>query len=310
MKTTNLLPKIEGIVVPTITPFLRTGRLDQKGTETLTRHLVDGGVHGIFILGSTGETPSLTVQLRKDLIKTTCQFANKERPVIVGISDTCLDVSLELAQVAKAEGAAAVVALPPFFFHLDQEDLYQYYTQLAGQSALPLLLYNFPHMTKCHLEVATVRALANHPQIIGIKDSSGNGVYLQKLLEIKAEQPDFYVLTGPEEMLVQSILAGADGGVSGGANLFPQLYVGLFEAAKAKDWQKVHQIQPIVLEISRRIYGRGRKSYSYFQGLKAALGKLNICESYLAAPLLQPTSELEAEIQMVIIEIKEKVSKL
>lgn len=306
----NLLPKIEGIVVPTVIPLLENGQLDVKGAETLTRHLLQGGVHSLFILGSTGETPSLSVSLRKDLIKAVCRSTNQEKPLLVGISDTCLDVSLELAQVAQTEGAAAVVALTPFFFHLDQEDLYQYYMHLADQCALPLILYNFPHMTKCHLEVDTVRALSKHPRIIGIKDSSGNGVYLEKLLEIKAEKPDFYILTGPEEMLAQTILAGADGGVSGGANLFPQLYVRLFEAAKAKDWKTMQQIQPIVLEISKRIYGKGGKSYSYFQGLKVAMEKLGICGSHLASPLLRIQPALEADIQSAILEIKEKVNQL
>jgi dihydrodipicolinate synthase/N-acetylneuraminate lyase len=310
MKTTNPLPKIEGIVVPAITPLSENRKLDIYGTEKLTRYLVDGGVHGVFILGTTGETPSLTVQLRKDLIKNTCQFANQEKPVIVGVSDTCLDVSLELAQVAKTEGASAVVALAPFFFYLDQEDLYHYYVQLADLCELPILLYNFPHMTKCQLEASTVGELAKHPNIKGIKDSSGNGVYLEKLLEIKSQHSDFFVLTGPEEILVQSVLAGADGGVNGGANLFPQLYVRLFEAAKSKDWKTITSIQPVILEISRKIYSKGIKSYSYFQGLKVALDKLGISGSSLASPLLRANPEFESEIQKAIMEIKEKVSKL
>jgi dihydrodipicolinate synthase/N-acetylneuraminate lyase len=310
MKATNLLPKINGIVVPTVTPLLEDRKLDLKGTEKLTRHLMDGGVHGIFILGTTGETPSLTETLRKELIQATCQFANQEKPILVGISDTCLDVSLNLAEEAKSHGASAVVALAPFFFHLDQEDIYHYFLQLADQCQLPLLLYNFPHMTKCQIEAPTVRALAAHPNIIGIKDSSGNGVYLEKLLEVKREISDFYVLTGPEEILAQAVIAGADGGVTGGANLFPQLYVRLFEAAKSQDFATIKKIQSIILEISRKIYGKGKKSYSYFQGVKVGLKKLGICESYLASPLLDLHPENESEIHLAILEIREKVNKL
>lgn len=310
MKETNLLPKIEGIIVPTVTPFLDTGKLDQKGVETLTRHLIDGGVHGIFILGTTGETSSLTVELRKNLIRKTCQYANQEKPVLVGISDTCLDVSLELAQVARSEGATAVVTLPPFFFHLDQEDLYNYFSMLADQCELPLFLYNFPHMTKCHLEVGTVKALAAHPNIIGIKDSSGNGVYLEKLLEIKSEITDFSVLPGPEEIMVQSVLAGADGGVNGGANLFPELYVRLYDAAKSKDWDTIQVIQPIIMEISRKIYGAGTKSYSYFQGMKQALNFLGICHPYLARPLLTASATVQMAIQQDMQSIIQKIKAI
>ncbi|PSL01938.1 dihydrodipicolinate synthase family protein [Cecembia rubra] len=310
MKATNLLPKIEGIIVPTVTPLLESGKLDLKGIETITRHLIDGGVHGIFILGTTGETPSLKVDLRKNLIKNTCQYANNEKPVMVGISDPCMDVSLELAQIARSEGATAVVALSPFFFHLDQEDLYNYFSLLADQCELPLFLYNYPNMTKCHLEVGTVKALAAHPNIIGIKDSSGNGVYLEKLLEIKSEKPEFSVLPGPEEIMVQSVIAGADGGVNGGANLFPELYVRLYEAAKAKDWDTIQVIQPIIMEISSKIYGAGKKSYSYFQGMKQALSFLGICQPHLSRPLLAAPATVQMAIQQDMQSIIRKIKAI
>lgn len=285
MYTENTSDKLEGIIVPMVTPLLSNGELDKKGTERLVRHLTNGGVHGIFILGTTGEASSLKPAIKKDLIEITCKEAQGQQLVLVGITHTAIDVSLKIAKTAKENGAGAVVAAPPYYFHLDQDDLFKYYIKLADLSPLPLFLYNFPIMTKNTIEPDTVSKLSQHPNIIGIKDSSGNGVYFQKLLALKKEKPEFSVLIGPEEMLAQTILSGGDGGVNGGANIFPNLYVRLFEAAKNRDLDLVDRIHPLILEISKKIYGCSPKSSSYLCGVKESLYYLGICEPHIAPPL-------------------------
>jgi 2-dehydro-3-deoxy-D-pentonate aldolase len=308
MDTENTSDKLEGIIVPMVTPLHSNGELDKKGTERLVRHLIHGGVHGIFILGTTGEAASLKPAIKKELIEITCKEALGHPLVLVGITHTALDVSLKIAKTAKENGADAVVAAPPYYFHLDQEDLFKYYIKLADQSPLPLFLYNFPIMTKSTLEPETVQKLSQHPNIIGIKDSSGNGVYFQKLLELKKGNSEFSVLIGPEEMLAQSVFSGGDGGVNGGANIFPSLYVRLFEAAKNHDFEMVNKIQPIILEISKKIYGCSTKTSSYLCGVKESLYYLGICEPHIAPPL-QTVDTLTKEkivqnLEKIIFKIK------
>lgn len=299
---------LEGIIVPMITPLNSSLELDVKGTDRLIDRMLFGGVHGIFILGTTGEASSLKPTLKKYFIEVATNEISGQVPVLVGITHTSFDVSLRMARQAKENGATAVVAAPPYYFPLDQQDLYAYYIHLANQSALPLYLYNYPAMTKCTLELDTVRKLAKHNNILGIKDSSGNGIYFQKLLNLKTEFPDFTVLVGPEEITAQAILSGADGGINGGGNIFPSLYVRMFEAAKEKNLTMLEKIQQIILDISTTIYGCSNKPYSYFYGVKESLYYLGICEPYLAPPMqpadMRTREKIRENLEKIIFDIK------
>jgi len=204
---------------------------------------------------------------------------------MVGITDSSPQESLGLAQFAAQAGAAAVVAAPPYYFGMDQSELVAYYTYLANQLPLPLYLYNMPSHTKINIALNTVQDLSTHPNIIGLKDSSGNAVYFQAILHALKDQSSFSLLVGPEEMMASSVLMGANGGVSGGANMFPSLYVKLFEAAVTKDHNTVLALQANVMEISRRIYCSGKNGSGYLQGLKAALAIMGICNGHVSSPL-------------------------
>lgn len=280
------LPKtFSGIIPPMVTPLLDDQTLDKAGLQRLIEHLINGGVHGIFVLGTTGEAPSLSYALRQELIELTCKLAAGRIPIMVGITDSSPDESLRLAQFAAQAGAMAVVAAPPFYFGMDQLELAAYYTNLADKSPLPLYLYNMPSHTKINIALDTVQRLSEHPNIIGLKDSSGNAVYFNSVLHALKGQNSFSLLVGPEEMMASCVLIGAQGGVSGGANMFPALYVKLFEAAANRDHEKVLELQAKVMEISRRIYCSGRNGSGYLQGLKTALATMGICSGHVAAPL-------------------------
>ncbi|MEY4431965.1 MAG: hypothetical protein RLZZ44_95, partial [Bacteroidota bacterium] len=167
---------VRGIIPPMVTPLLSDNvSLDSNGVKQLVEHLIAGRVHGIFILGTTGESTSLSYATRKQLIVETCKIVNNRIPVFVGITDTSIEESVQLADVAKSSGAAAVVAAPPYYYGLGQEELFQYYWKLADQLSLPLFLYNMPSHTKINIDVKTVVRLSEHSNIIGLKDSSANG---------------------------------------------------------------------------------------------------------------------------------------
>ena len=283
--TQNPQKPLSGIIPPMVTPLLDDHTLDRPGLSRLIEHLIHGGVHGIFVLGTTGEAPSLSYALRKELIELTCKQAADRIPIMVGISDSSQEESVRLAQFAAQAGAMAVVVAPPFYFAMDQTELITYYQDLADQSPLPLYLYNMPSHTKINIALATVQRLSEHPNIIGLKDSSGNAVYFHAVLHALRDQASFSLLVGPEEMMASSVLMGADGGVSGGANMFPSLYVNLFEAAAVKDHDKVIALQANVMEISRRIYCSGKNGSGYLQGLKTALAIMGICNGHVASPL-------------------------
>src|SRR6056300_1972343 len=144
---------INGIITPMVTPLLFDNvSLDVKSTETLIEHIISGGVHGLFILGTTGEATNLSYKTRIELIIESCKIVNNRIPVFVGITDTSIEESIALAAVSKKAGAAAVVAAPPYYYGLGQIELYKYYCSLAEQLPLPLYLYNMPLHTKTNID--------------------------------------------------------------------------------------------------------------------------------------------------------------
>ena len=293
---------IKGIIPPMVTPLLSdNAALDINGVKKLVEHLIAGGVHGIFILGTTGESTSLSYATRRQLIIETCTVVNNRVPVFVGITDTAIEESVQLADVAKASGAAAVVAAPPYYYGLGQEELFKYYWKLADQLSLPLFLYNMPSHTKINIDAKTVVRLSEHDNIIGLKDSSANAVYFQSLIHLLKSKPQFSLLVGPEEITAEIVLMGGHGGVNGGANMFPKLYVELYNAALTRDFDRIAVLQHLVMEISTKIYTLGSYGSSYLKGVKGALSALGIIESNLAMPF--NTFE-EKEMLQVITNVK------
>ena len=291
-----------GIIPPMVTPLLSDHvTLDTNGLKKLVEHLIAGEVHGIFILGTTGESTSLSYATRRQLIIETCAIVNNRVPVFVGITDTAIEESVQLADVAKASGAAAVVAAPPYYYGLGQEELFKYYWKLADQLSLPLFLYNTPSHTKINIDAKTVVRLAEHTNIIGLKDSSANAVYFQSLIHLLKSKPQFSLLVGPEEITAEIVLMGGHGGVNGGANMFPKLYVELYKAALAKDFERIAVLQHLVMEISTTVYTLGSYGSSYLKGVKGALAALGIIESNLAMPF---NAFEEKEMTQVIANVK------
>jgi dihydrodipicolinate synthase/N-acetylneuraminate lyase len=241
-------------------------------------------VSGVFILGTTGEAQSISFELRYEMIKKTAHIVNKRVPLLVGISDTSLVDSISLANLAAEFGADAVVSAPPYYFATAQPELAEYYEQLIPQLELPIYLYNMPTHTKVSFAPSTIRRIAENEKVIGFKDSSANGGYFQSVMHEMRDRPEFSLFVGPEEMMAESVLMGAHGGVNGGANMFPKLYVALYNAAVAKDVDKVRELHAKVMQISASIYNVGSYGSSYLKGVKSGLSVLGICNDFLAAP--------------------------
>ncbi|HNZ80769.1 MAG: dihydrodipicolinate synthase family protein [Bacteroidales bacterium] len=275
---------IQGIIPPMITPLEDMNSLDVPGLEKLVEHILSGGVHGLFILGTTGEAQSLSYELRHELIERVCRQVGKRVPVLVGISDTSLVESMHLAEKAFAEGATAVVSAPPYYYAPAQQELIDFYQSLADVLPLPLFLYNMPSHVKVKIEPATLKAIAQHPNVIGLKDSSSDMVYFHSLIQIMKDKEGFSLLVGPEELTAEAVLLGADGGVNGGANMFPSLYVNMYKAAKSRDLDTVLALQQQIMYISNSIYKIGKYGSSYLKGVKCTCSLLGLCSDYMALP--------------------------
>lgn len=276
--------RISGIVPPMITPLCARDRLDEPGLEHLIERLLAGGVSGLFILGTTGEGPGLSYSLRKQLIDRTCSQVKQRVPVLVGITDTSFVESLNVARWSADAGADAVVVAPPYYLPESQPELQEYLVHLVPELPLPLFLYNMPALTKVHIELETVRRAMDEPRIVGLKDSSGNMSYFHRAAGLLQHRPDWTLLMGPEELLADAVFAGGHGGVNGGANLFPKLYVRLHQAAVSGNLGRVKELHAQVMRVSNELYQIGRHPSAIIKGLKCALSLSGICDDFMAEP--------------------------
>ena len=274
-----------GIIPPLVTPLKDNETLDVESLENLIEHLINGGVHGLFILGTTGEEQSLSYHLRQQMIIESARINHGRLPLLVCITDTSIVESIKLANVAAECGADGVVSAPPYYFATGQPELAQFYEELVPQLPLPVYLYNMPSHVKVSFAPDTVARIAKNPQVVGFKDSSANAVYFQSVMYKMQHRPDFAMLVGPEEITGECVLLGGHGGINGGANMFPELYVGMFNAAKAGDLKRVRELQQYIMQISTSIYTVGKHGSSYLKGLKCALSLLGVIKSdFVASP--------------------------
>ncbi len=284
LRNEELSLPLRGIIPPLVTPLRAQDTLDTQGLERLIEHVIAGGVHGVFILGTTGEGPGLSYRLRRKMIEWTCRQVDGRIPVLVGVTDTSYTESVHLAEYAAQVGASATVLSAPYYFPASQEDLASYVEHFVEAISLPTFLYNMPSHTKISFEIDTLRRLIQHRQIIGLKDSSGYMGYLHQAYHVVRERENFSLLVGPERHLAETVLLGGHGGVAGGANLVPALFVALYEAAASNERAKAEQLQEQVVQLGQGIYYHGSKEGSVIKGIKCALGALGICDDYVAEP--------------------------
>jgi 4-hydroxy-tetrahydrodipicolinate synthase len=303
-------PPLKGIVPPMVTPLCNRDELDVAGLEKLIEHILSGGVNGLFILGTTGEGPSLSYRLRRELIEHVCKQAGKRVPVLVGITDTAFIESVNLARHAADVGADALVVAPPYYLPEAQPELQEYLDHLVAELPLPLYIYNMPALTKVHFELDTVRRALDNPRIIGLKDSSGDLDYYQRAAELIKQRPDWTLLIGPEEKLFDSLQLGGFGGVSGGANLFPKLYVQLVEAHRAGNLVRAQALQEQIQHVSDSFYHIGKYSSSIIKGIKCVLACLGVCDDFMAEPFHRFRAHERALVQARLKEIQAELSKI
>jgi dihydrodipicolinate synthase/N-acetylneuraminate lyase len=293
-----------GIIVPMVTPLADADRIDVEGLERLVDRLLTGGVHGLFLLGTCSEGPSLTREAQRELVTRACRLASGRAAVLVCATSASLGESLGLARHAADAGADAVVFAPPYYFPLTQPELAAAIERLASAAPLPVMLYNTPGIAKIGFAIDTLRRLLEHPNIVGLKDSSGDMEYFREVRELTRSRDDWRLLVGPEHLLPEVIELGGDGGVSGGANVWPELFVQIYEAARAGFDDELATLRSNAALLGH-IYTVGRfDAASVVKGLKAALAHLGVCSGYVSPPLEPLTASEKAEVGRILDSLK------
>ncbi|MFB6988788.1 dihydrodipicolinate synthase family protein [Streptomyces sp. NPDC056178] len=286
----SLTAPLHGVVPPVCTPLDARGEVDTSSLARLVEHLVAGGVHGLFALGSTSEVAYLTDEQRATALETVVNVADGRVPVLAGVIDTTTARVVEHAGSAAELGADALVATAPFYTRTHGKEIAQHFRRLRAAVDLPLFAYDIPVAVHSKLSAALVRELAEDGTLAGLKDSSGDEGGLRRLLvelggrdgRKEGPAPRFSVLTGSELTVDAALLAGVDGVVPGIGNVDPAGYVRLYDAARAGNWALAAKEQERLVELFGMVdvgpeADMGRSS-SALGSFKAALHLLGIIE--------------------------------
>lgn len=270
---------LQGVIIPLVTPLTKDEKLDENGLRLILRYMLDSGVHGIFMLGSTGEFPVLDEGTKQKALEVAISEVNGRLPVLAGITSVGTRQTLENLRMAQDAGVDAVVLSPGYYYPHSQDEVLRHYETICNHTEVPIVIYNVPSRVRTALELNTVATLAQMDSIMGIKDSSCDFHFFQRLLSLIGEADNFAVLQGDESTLGVSVLIGASGIVPGIGNLDPVRCVQLYNFAKAGEIDATLRLQKEILELTG-VFSCG----SPYGGLKAALHALGLTQPYPAAP--------------------------
>lgn len=260
--------KLNGVVPAMITPFTEGGReVDYDKARGVASHLAKAGVHGLFLAGTTGEGMLLSLDERKRLLEEVIDEVGDKLNVIAhtGTLDTL--GACELSAHAFEVNAAGVAVMTPAFFRLDEAAIIDHYRDVAASVGdNGIMLYNIPGLTKNPLSPALILKLANEiPNIIGLKESGGRMQHLNMILAARAE--GFTVFNGVDEYSAQALITGADGSVASTANVVPQLFLGIYNAVQANDYQTAWEHQKTLIQACGFFHYGAMLAY-YKEGLR------------------------------------------
>lgn len=262
--------KARGVIVPTVTPYNADGSVDYGAIRALAEFLIAKGVNGLYPGGTTGEGPLLTDDERRCIAEAIIDQARGRVPVIVQVGALTTPATVALARHARDAGAHAVAAVTPWYYVLQEPAFLEYYRHVAeAMEDYPVFLYNIPGNTGNNITPATVAEVARrHPNVIGIKDSSGNLAASIEMTRIRGG--DFQVINGPDGLVLAALAMGIKANVSGNANVVPELFVALHEVFNRGDLEAARVAQARI-DIARRILKDGG-DLSLFKAMAARRG--------------------------------------
>ena len=238
-----------GLMPAMVTPFDERGEVDLEATEAVVERFVEAGVDGISPLGSTGESTHLAADERRRFTEEVVRIVAGRVPLVAGVGSAGTREAVDLARHAQSAGVDAVLVVSPFYWTVGEEALFRHFAAVAEAVDIPVFIYNLPLLINTDLSASLIaRIAAEYPNVAGIKDTTAQYTHTVEVLqEVKPVRPDFTVLAGFEPLILPSMLAGADGSICAFANVAPELFVGLVEAAREGDLQKAAELHRRVL---------------------------------------------------------------
>lgn len=294
--------KPEGIFPALVTPFTDDGKnVDEERMRVLVNRCIELGVHGVVPCGTTGEFVNLTTDEKKRVIEIVVDEVNGRVPVIAGTGASGTSEAVEMTRYARDVGATAALIVTPYYLKPADRGIYEHYYTIASQVDLPIILYNIPQCTGLPLPWQMVEDLAQIPNIVGVKDSSGQLSFILAVLEKVRDKIN--VLCGHDEVVIAALAAGCSGAILASANVIPDIWVQVYDHVRNGELQKARELQYRVQKIARIIAGSGPV------GTKAALNMMKIKVGPVRLPLSvggELTYEAREELRLDL----EKVGKI
>ena len=289
---------IKGVIPPIITPVDIHENIDPGGLKRVIDHVINGGIHGIFVLGSNGEFYGLDSENQKRAIETTVEHVNGRVPVYAGASAITTKECIKLARLAEKEGADAVTILTPMFINPSETEMYDHFVAIARSTKLPVLLYNNPGKTTNNISIALLKKLACVDNIVGIKNTNLDfSQTIQYLREIK-DNETFKILSGTDYYIYSTLMHGGAGCVAGTANVAPKLVVEIYDRFIAGDHIGALEAQYKLIPL-RNTYSYG----SFPVVMKDCLNLMGLEVGHPVKPISHCSEERMQALRKILIEL-------
>lgn len=286
--------KFKGTGVAIVTPFKASGAIDFEAYENIVNHVIEGGVDFIVVLGTTGESPTVSKPEKKALIEFSVKVIHKRVHLVVGIGGNSTSEVVLNIHGTPFKGVDAILSVCPYYSKPQQEGIYQHFKTIAEASPVPVILYTVPGRTASNISAATTLRLARDcANIVGIKEASGN--FEQICQVIKNRPEDFLVLSGDDGLTLPLIACGADGVISVTANAYPKEFSAMVNQAMKGDFQSARNGHYNLMDFSGSLFADGSPS-----GIKTALEIKKLCQDYVRLPLVPVNADARQQIQRCI----------
>ena len=285
-----------GVGTALVTPFTRSGAVDQAAVKRLARRQIDAGVHFLVPCGTTGETPTLSAEERRRVVELVVEEAAGKVPVLAGAGGYDTKEVAHAAREMQAAGAQGLLSVTPYYNKPTPEGLYQHFTVVADATPLPIVLYNVPGRTGCNIDAATCARLATIPTVVGVKEASGN---IQQMAEVcKAVPSDFLVLSGDDAVTLPLMAIGGRGIISVASNEVPAEMSQMVEAAEKSDYATARAIHTRLLPL---LLGNFMESNP--GPVKYAMAAMGLCEEVFRLPMVSPKPASQEKIVAILREL-------
>ena len=286
--------KYKGVVVPMVTPVTKEGRLDTEAVVRIIEFFAKASVSPL-LMGTTGEGNSVSQKDGLLFVETAVKAAQRRITIYAGLTGNCFAEQLAQAEAYTKAGADVIVATLPTYYALTPEQMENYYRTLADSIKGPLMLYNILATTHMSIPVDVIRRLADHPNIVGLKDSERDLERMAQCIAIAKDRDDFCYFCGWAAQSAHSLELGGDGIVPSTGNFVPEMFQQLYEAAIAGDMATANRLQDETNEIAK-IYQKDRTLGQSLTALKVMMQTKGLCEPWMLMPLTRLSAEEEKAI--------------